>query len=196
MFAGVSACKLRAILVSVSPLATCTVPGFAPPADSASGAVDSGSGAAEDLRCGDAGRGLAAGAALWARAGCGRRRRRCREARRRGGGGCRRRRARCSDRSRGARILAGRIHRRIEKHGVLAHQAAARPIHFDQEGHERLGNGVGRVHQQNVAAILALADLERERREKRRTVDAIARERVAAGQGRPQRRQFVRASRQ
>ncbi len=44
MFAGESAFKLRAILVSVSPLATCTVPGVAEPEASSCGAAEEAAG--------------------------------------------------------------------------------------------------------------------------------------------------------
>src|SRR5271166_726515 len=46
MLPRLSACRLRAILVRVSPRTTCTVAGFAPPADSGSGAAGDTDGAA------------------------------------------------------------------------------------------------------------------------------------------------------
>jgi hypothetical protein len=60
------------------------------------------------------------------------------------------------------------VHRRIEQYGVLAHQTPTRPVHFHQEGHEGLGDRVGRVHQQHIPAILALAHLEGQGRQERR----------------------------
>jgi len=51
---------------------------------------------------------------------------------------------------------------------VLAHQASARPSHLDQNVTKGSGIDSVRPHQQYVAAILALAYFERQRRQERR----------------------------
>ncbi len=74
-----------------------------------------------------------------------------------------RRRGRRSHRRGAAGALPGGVDRRVEQHGVLTHQAPARPVHFHQKRHKGFGNRIGRPHQQYVAAILALADFEGQR---------------------------------
>ena len=170
-----SACRLRAILVSVSPWPHRYVLAGDRPRRGLGGTA----------------RGRARAAARWRRGARARSGARWRRQRRAGVGGSRRGlrgsaaqalgSARAARARRCWRVLAGRVHRRVEQHRVLAHQTAARPIDLDQESHEGLGDRIGRAHQQDVAAVLALAHLEGQRRQERRAIDAVAGEGVAAG---------------
>ncbi len=79
-------------------------------------------------------------------------------------------------------VIGGEHCRRIEQHRVFAEQAAARPIHVDQERDERLADRIARANQQDAAPVLSSADAEFERTQERRAIEAVARKNFRRGE--------------
>ena len=85
-----------------------------------------------------------------------------------------------------------RKHRRIEQHGVFAHQAATRPGGLDEQREERFGDGFGGLDAQDLRAIRRTIARHGDAGHERRPVEAVAREGILRRELGVERREIFR----
>ncbi len=101
--------------------------------------------------------------------------------------------ARCGGRNRSVGALIRRVHRRIEKHRVLADEASPRVVHFDEQCDERLGDRVCGLQLDDFATVRGALRAHRDGIEEDRPVDPLAHERIVRGELNLETRQLLRA---
>ena len=89
---------------------------------------------------------------------------------------------RCADRRARRRRLPRGVDRRIEQHGVFAHQPSVRPVHLDEQRNKRVGDRIGGLERDDGAAIGPAHGAHLYPGEVAGPVKAIARESVARGE--------------